>query len=358
MASESYNEKEARKMREKRLSETPEEGDLRRRKARDAKRQLRFCQKRHESPEMEAERKNKAKLYQQERRKKAQENESEEEAKDRKKKAADYQRARRAKLRQGEQKKISNIQIENDNTISTTISENPQCSSTMENRIESEELIVSPSLPNVAEDSDDEDIEVSPPIATDRHKYKKPCVIEESEEEEEDIRSILTPVEEIPNSEAPINQKQPKPKECITGDYLFENDEVFNDLSSQPLSGHTGRSIIAEELPVKCKKSNVIEEPKEEQIEFRVPPPTMSPKKTKPKESVAAGYDFEESDVFNNIASQFLDRNIDNKKSQSRDVSSTTSKEFNSPPSPDFFDESTLYQKRKSGLSLKKRQTK
>ena len=31
-----------------------------------------------------------------------------------------------------------------------------------------------------------------------------------------------------------------------------------------------------EELPVKCKKSNVIEEPKEEQIEFSVPPPTMS----------------------------------------------------------------------------------
>ena len=63
---------------------------------------------------------------------------------------------------------------------------------------------------------------------------------------------------------------------------------------------------------------------------------------------------FEESDVFNNFASRSLDRNIGNKKSQSRDVSSTTSKEFNSPPSPDFFDEPTLYQKRKTGLSLKK----
>ena len=77
-------------------------------------------------------------------------------------------------------------------------------------------------------------------------------------------------------------------------------------------------------------------------------------KKPKPKESVAAGYVFEESDVFNNFASRSLDRNIGNKKSQSRDVSSTTSKEFNSPPSPDFFDEPTLYQKRKTGLSLKK----
>lgn len=157
MSSDSFNEKE---FNYQKLSETPEEGDLSRRKARDAKRHLRFCQKRNESQEMEADRKNQAKKYQQERRKKVQENESEEEAKVRKKKAADYQRARRAKLREGAQKKTSNIGGESDNETSTIITENPHYSSIDETFRESEEFLISSSpteMPQV-QDSDAEDI--------------------------------------------------------------------------------------------------------------------------------------------------------------------------------------------------------
>ena len=64
-------------------------------------------------------------------------------------------------------------------------------------------------------------------------------------------------------------------------DFLDESNPHQRNRSS--LSLKTTDSLLVnlqhknrEELPVKCKKSNVIEEPKEEQIEFSVPPPTMS----------------------------------------------------------------------------------